>query len=219
MSFRDSDEPCPEERGIRGRDGTPADVSYHSKRQKTSDFDNLKPPRNFESSTAATSLSPNLRHQHSQHSGYMGPILSTNFPPGFPSTLDFGGLKSLFAMKDIAAKSEGEVEATSRGIENILSDDSMGLIAIEVRRIITRKGAIKATLVLGWDLLDFMKTQYPDDGNAKLGSVITLSGWVLRAQATTCSDYAQKMWPAQGLNVIMAFQSAMSSHDHKAQGP
>ena len=222
MSFRDSDEPSTEKKGVREGDETPADASDYPKRQKTSRLDYPKHPKSSESSKKATSLSPDLQHRHSSHkevptmSGKSGPVI---LPP-ISSIMGLGSLPfTPMAAKDTAAKSEVKVGPALRGNEDILSDDSMGLIATKVRRVIPRYGTIEATLVIGWDPLDFMKTQYPDDGNAKLGSVITLSGWVTCAQATTCSDYAQKTWPTQGLNVIMAFQSAISGHNHKAKGP
>ena len=253
MSSRHSDEHSTKEKRVRGGDETPADASDNPKRQKTSDFDYPEHPRTIVTSTTAASFSPHFQDHHSSHVEV--PTVSGKYRPVFPPTSSSTGLESLpfapVAAKDIAAKSEGEVEPTLRENEDILSDgedmlsddedmlsdddylpdedtlsddedilwhNSMGLIENKVRGITARQQMIRATLVIEWDLLDFMKTQYPSDGNAKLGSVVTLTGTVLRAQATTCSDYAQKTWPAQGLFVIKAFESAIKSGDHKAKG-
>lgn len=76
----------------------------------------------------------------------------------------------------------------------------------------------RASLVMEWDLLGFLKSQYPEVDKPDLGSVITLSGTVLHAQATTCSAYAQQTWPSQGQTVVSAFQSAIDECGHTAQG-
>ena len=46
-----------------------------------------------------------------------------------------------------------------------------------------------------WDLPYFMKTQFDDEAQTDIGSVITLSGSALCAQATTSSEYIDYMWP------------------------
>ena len=78
--------------------------------------------------------------------------------------------------------------------------------------------SVKALLTMEWDLPEFMKSQYPDAEDANLGSVITLTGTVLHAQATTCLEYVKQTWPSQGCEVVMAFQSAIDSCQRKAQG-
>lgn len=78
--------------------------------------------------------------------------------------------------------------------------------------------APKASLTMQWDLLAFMKTEFDDNDDANLGSVITFSGTVQYAQATTCLEYANQTWPSQGSTVIAAFQSAIDSREHKSEG-
>ena len=96
--------------------------------------------------------------------------------------------------------------------------DSLSLIRDQVLGELSESRNIRASLTLEWDLLGYMKSQYPDNDNADLGSVITLSGTVLHAQATTCSAYAQQTWPSQGLKVIEAFQIAIDVREHDTQG-
>ena len=196
MSFRDSDDPFTEVEGV-----------HYPKHQKISDFDYPKYPRKLQPSTTATPLWDKLQPYHLSHleahpvSGKSGSVI--------PSTSSFGVPESPptpVVVKTITAKS-------------VSPNNRMGLIDSTVFREIERSGTVAVNLHIDWNLLDFMKTQYHDNGNAKLGSVITLSGTVLHAQATTCSEYAQKTWPAQGSNVVMAFQTAIDSSLRKAQGP
>ena len=78
--------------------------------------------------------------------------------------------------------------------------------------------AFKASITMQWDLLAFMETQYVDNKDVRLGSVITLSGTAQYAQATTCSEYAKYNWPSRGLRVIKAFQSAIDVRNSTSQG-
>lgn len=105
-----------------------------------------------------------------------------------------------------------------RKVNTCPTDDNLSLIGSQVLGELSESKNIRASLALEWDPLGYMKSQYPDNDNADLGSVITLSGTVLHAQATTCSAYAQQTWPSQGLKVITAFQIAIDSREHQAQG-
>ena len=55
-------------------------------------------------------------------------------------------------------------------------------------------------LCLCWDLQSFMQTQFGSE-MPPISSVITLTGSVYFAQATTCLDYVQKTWPRNGVFV------------------
>lgn len=93
----------------------------------------------------------------------------------------------------------------------------MDLITSEVANGFSSR-ASKASLTMKWDLLAFMDTQYVDNKDAQLGSVITLSGTAQYAQATTCSEYAEHNWPSRGSRVIKAFQSAINVRNCTSQG-
>ena len=78
--------------------------------------------------------------------------------------------------------------------------------------------AFKASITMQWDLLAFMDTQYVDNKDVHLGSVITLSGTAQYAQATTCSGYVEQNWPSRGSRVIKAFQTAIDVRNSTTQG-
>ena len=120
------------------------------------------------------------------------------------------------AENKIKAKQEGGLASAIK--ESLPSDVTISLVRSQVLGQIIGLNKNKCLLTMEWDLLGFMKSQYPDNDNAELGSVITLSGTVLHAQATTCLDYAQQTWPSHGSEVVMAFQSAIDSRERRAQG-
>lgn len=149
-------------------------------------------------------------------------------PPQDPSILsdisDSAGTVTQMTMtapvktETVKIELEDEIEWALMGSESPPSEDNMSLIKSQVLGELLESKTVVALLAMDWDILAFMKSQYPDNDNANLGSVITLSGTVLSAQATTCSEYSQQNWPSQGLKVITAFQSAIDSREHKAQG-
>ena len=67
-----------------------------------------------------------------------------------------------------------------------------------------------------WDVLAFMEDQFRDHEcpTAVLGSVITISGSVQHAQATTCAEYIKQSWTAHGSRILDALQDALHSSTH-----
>ncbi|CAD6592140.1 MAG: hypothetical protein ASARMPREDX12_005851 [Alectoria sarmentosa] len=117
-----------------------------------------------------------------------------------------------------ALKFLGITNAESKnGAVHATSDDSMSFIESQILGELSERKTTSASLAMDWDPLGFMKSQYPDNDRVNLGSVITLSGTVQIAQATTCSEYALQTWPLQGMKVVTAFQSAIDSREKKAQ--
>lgn len=138
-------------------------------------------------------------------------------PNVFFAASDFAGRGSRMTMTTPfveKVKTEDGIGWTLKGNEILLSDNNLSLVESHILEELSELKTVSASLTMDWDLLGFMKSQYPDVENAKLGSVITLSGAVLHAQATTCSEYAQQTWPSHGLGVVMAFQSAIDSRKH-----
>ena len=74
-------------------------------------------------------------------------------------------------------------------------------------------GQYYASLNIEWDILAFMKDQFPehDFPNVKLDPVITISGSVQHAQADTCSEYIRQNWPAHGSMVLDGLQDALNT--------
>jgi hypothetical protein len=67
----------------------------------------------------------------------------------------------------------------------------------------------QATVNVYWAVEQFMELQYGESTATPLGSVITLSGSALHAQAATCRDYLERNWPLTGQVLLKAMQSAM----------
>ena len=80
----------------------------------------------------------------------------------------------------------------------------------------------QATLTMPWDLVNFMKSQYDSEksSNNDLGQVITLTGYTQQAQAMTCENYIQQIWPGTGMCVLRTLQDPFGrcETDFSAQG-
>lgn len=151
-----------------------------------------------------------------------GPIPISELPQVFadPPKAPFEKRETKLQPDDSNRVSEVKTNKESEPLEKVLSttfEVSLGRIESQVLLGLSF-WASGASLKMQWNLLDFMENQYVNNEDAKLDSVITLSGTVQNAQATTCSEYVEYLWPSQGSTVLKAFQSAIDSRDHKIQG-
>ena len=80
-------------------------------------------------------------------------------------------------------------------------------------------GLHNALLKVKWDVLAFMKDQFHENEypNTALGSVVTISGSVQHAQATTCEEYVKQNWAAYGSRILEALQDALNNPKHTSQ--
>ena len=113
--------------------------------------------------------------------------------------------------------SDTDVQCTDTMAFSAFVRYKLGLITSVVANGFSSR-AFKASLSMEWDILAFMDTQYVDNKDTRLGSVITLSGTAQRAQATTCSAYAEHNWPLRGSRVVKAFQAAIDIRNGISQG-
>lgn len=65
-----------------------------------------------------------------------------------------------------------------------------------------------AVFLVEWSLPSFMMSQYDEDV-PQIGSVVTLSGSALYAQATTCLEYAKTVWPSSGSDFVAAMEAML----------
>jgi len=64
-----------------------------------------------------------------------------------------------------------------------------------------------------WDLRAFIREQY-ENQPVSIGSIITLSGSAIAAQATTCKQYIEANWPLYGSKVLQLLEKAIDSPDN-----
>ena len=128
-------------------------------------------------------------------------------------------------------------------IVNVLnSTDALQLLALNVRRSLYRDdsdaictiettmseenlvktayGGYKADIHVPWSIEKFMHNQYGEDV-PNFGSVVTLTGSSLFAQASTCADYIQKTWPYTGkffLELLDAFHATFTALNKREPG-
>ena len=72
-----------------------------------------------------------------------------------------------------------------------------------------------ASFRVDWDPQEFMKSEYRTNPPA-IGEVITLSGSLSNAIATTCSDYLQATWPQGDNHFLSTLQDAVDAPDRAA---
>jgi hypothetical protein len=76
----------------------------------------------------------------------------------------------------------------------------------------------EASFLVHWDVRNFLARQFRDFKSASLGSIITISGSSLHAQAATCEDYLVQNWPLTGKILLMVLQRAIDNVQSKHQG-
>ncbi|CAI9634166.1 unnamed protein product [Alternaria burnsii] len=73
----------------------------------------------------------------------------------------------------------------------------------------------EATFQMRWSIEKFMQDQYRED-IPRFGSVLTLTGSALYAQASTCANYIEMTWPSTGtffLELLDAIHASMVASD------
>jgi hypothetical protein len=66
-------------------------------------------------------------------------------------------------------------------------------------------------LTLDWDLFGFLRSQYHDNyTHITIGDVIVITGASVNAQATTCAQYMNQVWPSTGKELLRALQQIIS---------
>jgi hypothetical protein len=66
----------------------------------------------------------------------------------------------------------------------------------------------KAFFEISCDLPAFIKDEFPNETGLQLGSIITITGSNVDAQALTCAEYMRQVWPT-GYEILNALQETM----------
>ncbi len=99
--------------------------------------------------------------------------------------------------------------------------DGMGSIRSKVHGVLSSSTSTTsgASLVMQWDPLNFIRSQFVYHDQVLLGSVIVINGFAGHTQATTCSQYVHDIWPWHGARLLKVFQRALDGNDsHNARG-
>lgn len=73
------------------------------------------------------------------------------------------------------------------------------------------QGVCQASFLMSWNIHAFIEEQYPKERDVHLGSIVTITGSGIDAQAMTCSAYMRQVWPTTGLETLQALQEAISN--------
>lgn len=93
------------------------------------------------------------------------------------------------------------------------SSTSDQMIRTVVLQGIAESSLPHAIFSIHWDLRAFIREQYENEP-VSIGSIITLSGSAIAAQATTCKHYIEANWPFYGSRVLHLLEKALKSPDN-----
>jgi hypothetical protein len=127
----------------------------------------------------------------------------------FPSAWKF--LIDSHAYEWLLGKVRSEIlltEAKGTRME-VIRDEILNCLRAKPREVGYLHEVYTASFEISCHLLAFIKEQYPDEENLELGSIITITGSSVDAQALTCAEYMRQVWPTTGLEVLDALQQAI----------
>ncbi|PVH93539.1 hypothetical protein DM02DRAFT_676776 [Periconia macrospinosa] len=103
--------------------------------------------------------------------------------------------KDLEVVKDMMISSEAFSSLASKLRQRLYHDERSEMQKISVR--LKELSLRHAVFDVHWDPVNFMRTQYGADINCipAIGSVVVITGSALYAQATTCAEYMESVWP------------------------
>ena len=70
----------------------------------------------------------------------------------------------------------------------------------------THHGYFCTRFMIEWHPRTFLRTQFDDNNNWRLGDVIVLTGSNGTVQACTCSEYLSMMWPTMGVALLRVLE-------------
>jgi hypothetical protein len=127
----------------------------------------------------------------------------------FPEAWKF--LRESHAYKWLVGKMKSGIlltELEGTVMAHIGEEISKGLKAISRRYGYTQ--LCKGFFEISWNLPQFIQDEFPDKNDLQLGSIITITGSCVDAQALTCAEYMHQVWPTTGLDTLKALQETMS---------
>ena len=119
--------------------------------------------------------------------------------------------------KDQSLRKSDAVVVHTRNRE---SSSSSRLVTEQIQDILCKKFVVEdrdqpcdveASILVDWNPIDFLNSQYEDVDHRQIASVVTLIGTTSKVQATTCEVYVKRTWPEMGLLVVEAVQKALTS--------
>ncbi|TVY48628.1 hypothetical protein LOCC1_G003111 [Lachnellula occidentalis] len=92
--------------------------------------------------------------------------------------------------------------------ENIRQEILKGLSSSNTERG-HRHIVLKGKFDIRWNIGEFLKEHYAGQQYPQIGTLITLVGLGMDAQALTCAEYIRQVWPTTGLETLDALQKAL----------
>ncbi|KAL9118071.1 MAG: hypothetical protein Q9187_005387 [Circinaria calcarea] len=79
--------------------------------------------------------------------------------------------------------------------------------------ILPASGLCSATFHVQWELIQYVKSEL-EEGDTFV-NVLTVSGGIINAEASSCLDYCRRNWPATGEFMVMALEKAFRTGRHE----
>jgi hypothetical protein len=77
---------------------------------------------------------------------------------------------------------------------------------------------LKSTFHISWNPLHFLRYQYETEPLPELLHIVTINGSAFDAQAATCGDYVDQVWPETGREVLRALQDSVALNEGLGNG-
>jgi hypothetical protein len=90
------------------------------------------------------------------------------------------------------------VLAASKKVEEVSS--MFSTISTIMGPLMRQSGEQSVTFEISWDIDDFFSEEI--EGKKDFAPVLTLTGTIEKAYASSCEDYVQRFWPSFGMEMI-----------------
>lgn len=148
-------------------------------------------------------------------------IFASNMPMGFISDKhtpagreDHINIANLFSEAHVILRQNGAFVWLIEKFKVALNTTCFGINLVDSLIVLSPTVSQTLSIQLEWSIQDFLDEQYCDlEDNVRLGDIITLSGLIDEAQAMTCNEYMQQIWPSTGSVTLRGLETAISERD------
>jgi hypothetical protein len=125
-------------------------------------------------------------------------------------SLAFSKLRARITRAAILTPRTGQVIDQIRDfILNALSSQSM-----EAKTRSSLPKLLISTFHISWNPLHFLRSQYEPECLPELQHIVTINGSAVDAQAATCGEYVEQVWPETGREILRALQDFTTLNGH-----
>jgi hypothetical protein len=129
-------------------------------------------------------------------------------------SLAFTKLRARITRAGILTPRTGQViDQIREFIVNTLSSQSM-----EAKTRSSLPKLLMSTFHISWNLLHFLRSQYETECLPELQHIVTVNGSAVDAQAATCGEFVEQVWPETGREIPRALQDFTTLNGRLSDG-